>query len=121
MSQAESHTTVDHDEIRRWCEARKGKPSEVKRTEGKGGEPGILRIDFPGFSGAGSLEEITWDQFFKKFDESKLAFLFQEKTADGKKSNFNKLIKRTSKMTNSGEKPRARSGSTRSRSTGTAS
>src|SRR6478735_1922220 len=98
MSQAESHTTIDHDEIRRWAEQRKGKPSTVKDTEGKRGEAGILRIDFPGFSGKGSLEEITWDEFFEKFEKSKLALLYQEKTADGKKSNFNKLVKRPANM-----------------------
>lgn len=98
MSQAESQMTIDHDEIRRWAQQRKGKPSTVKRTEGKRGEAGILRIDFPGFSGKGSLEEISWDEFFEKFEQSKLALLYQEKTADGKKSNFNKLVKRPANL-----------------------
>ena len=47
-----SHTTTDHDEIRKWAEARGGKPATVKRTESDG-EAGVLRIDFPGYSGAG--------------------------------------------------------------------
>ncbi len=54
----------------------------------------MLRIDFPGYSGAESLEHITWDEFFDKFDERNLAFLYQEHTAGGQKSNFNKLISR---------------------------
>jgi hypothetical protein len=66
----------------------------VKRTRGKPGEPAILRIDFPGFSGAQSLEQISWEEFFDKFDEQNLAFLCQETTARGLRSNFNKLIKR---------------------------
>lgn len=94
MSKAESHTTIDHDEIRQWAESRGGKPSTVKRTEGKDGEPGIIRLDFPGYSGGDSLEEITWEEFFQKFDESELALVYQETTADGEKSNFNKLISR---------------------------
>ena len=98
MSQAESHTTIDHDEIRRWAEARGGKRSTVKRTEGKDHEPGILRIDFPGFSGSDSLEEITWEEFFDKFDDKDLALLYQETTADGGKSNFNKLISRPAEL-----------------------
>lgn len=85
---------MDHEEIRRWAEARGGKPATVTRTEGAHGEPGILRIDFPGYSGGGSLEEITWEQFFKKFEESKLALVYQEETADGERSNFNKLGER---------------------------
>ncbi len=31
---SESHTTTDHDEIRRWVEEHDGKPASVKGTEG---------------------------------------------------------------------------------------
>jgi hypothetical protein len=61
---------------------------------GKGEEAGILRVDFPGYSGGGSLEEISWDEFFEKFEDSELAFLHQDKTPDGEKSRFNKLVSR---------------------------
>ncbi len=64
-------TTQDHEEIRRWAEERGGKPSHVKSTE-SGDDIGILRIDFPGYSGEDSLEEISWDEFFEKFDENNL-------------------------------------------------
>jgi len=65
----------------------------VKRTRGAGG-PGILRIDFPGYSGARSLEPISWDEFFERFEESKLAFLYQDETGSGRPSRFNKLVGR---------------------------
>jgi hypothetical protein len=65
----------------------------VKRT-GDEDDPGIIRIDFPGFSGEGSLEPISWDEWCRKFDESGLVLLYQEETADGQTSNFNKLVKR---------------------------
>lgn len=86
-----SKTTKDHDEIRSWAEERGAKPSHVKATESKG-DIGILRLDFPGYSGADSLEEISWDDFFEKFDERNLALVFQEQTAEGERSNFNKII-----------------------------
>jgi len=54
----------------------------------------MVRLDFPGFSGKNSLQEISWDEFFNAFDENGLALVYQEKTAGGKRSNFNKLIKR---------------------------
>lgn len=88
-----SHTTTNHDEIRKWAEARGGKPATVRRTE-SGDEAGVLRIDFPGYSGEGSLEEISWDEFFKKFDEKKLAFLYQDTTSSGEESRFFKLVSR---------------------------
>ena len=96
-SKSKPNVTTDHGEIRRWVEERGGHPAAVKSTRsgrGKGDRTGILRIDFPGYSGAGSLQEISWEEFFEKFDEEKLAFLYQEQTADGQKSNFNKLVQR---------------------------
>ena len=88
-----SKTTTNHDEIRKWAEARGGKPATVKRTESNG-EAGVLRIDFPGYSGSDSLEAISWEEFFKKFDEKQLAFLYQEKTSSGEQSRFFKLVSR---------------------------
>lgn len=89
---AESKTT-QHGEIRRWAEERGGYPTGVNGTGG-GDDPGILRIDFPGYSGEDSLEKISWDEFFQKFDEKKLAFLYQDKTSGGEISRFYKLIPR---------------------------
>jgi len=50
----------------------------------------MLRIDFPGYSGEGKLEEISWDEFFKGFEDNGLAFLYEE----DKNSRFSKLIQR---------------------------
>jgi hypothetical protein len=90
---SDTRTTTDHEEIRRWVEEHEGTPASVKGTE-SGGEPGVLRIDFPGGSGEDQLEHITWDEWFRKFDESELAFLYQEQKASGEDSTFFKLIKR---------------------------
>ena len=54
----------------------------------------MLRLDFPGYTGPDKLEEISWDEFFEKFDERDLSLLVQDKTARGQKSNFNKLVSR---------------------------
>ena len=96
MSQATSHTTTNHNEIRRWVTERGGHPARVKGTE-KGKSSGVLRIDYPGFSGEERLEEISWEEFFDGFEKNKLAFLYQEKTSDGELSRFSKLIDRTAK------------------------
>jgi hypothetical protein len=92
---ASARPTVDHNEIRRWAEDRDGKPACVKGTGGRG-DVGMLRLDFPGYSGAESLEEISWDEWFRQFDENNLALLIQDRTADGEVSNFNKLVSRDS-------------------------
>jgi hypothetical protein len=91
-SGARSRTSTDHDETRQWAEDRGAHPACVKGTGNKG-DVGMLRLDFPGYSEE-KLQAITWDEFFEKFDERELALVFQEKTADGAKSNFNKLVNR---------------------------
>lgn len=87
--------TIDHNEIQRWAEARKGTPAVVKRTHRRDEPEGILRIDFPGFRGEGTLEHVSWDEWFKIFDKHKLAFLYQDRKADGEPSTFNKLVRRS--------------------------
>jgi hypothetical protein len=86
MSSAKA--TVDHDTIRHWVEKHGGCPAHVKST-GSQQDPGILRIDFTGFSGQQSLEQISWDEFFESFDANKLAFLYQDD-----EGRFNKLVSR---------------------------
>jgi hypothetical protein len=93
MASADSKTTTKHEVIRKWTEARGGRPATVKGTGGKA-DPGVIRIDFPGYGDDDSLEEISWDEWFEKFDQSKLAFLYQEETKDGEQSTFNKLVDR---------------------------
>lgn len=86
----DAKTTQDHDTIRQWAEARGAKPSTVSGT-GEGGEAGILRLDFDPKDAR--LDTITWGEFFEKFDESDLAFLYQDETGDGQKSHFHKFIR----------------------------
>lgn len=88
-----SKVTTDHQEIRAWAEARGGRPVTVKGT-GNQDEPGVLRIDFPGGAGSERFEEISWEEWFHKFDENKLAFLYQEEKASGEQSTFFKLVSR---------------------------
>ena len=85
----ESKTTTDHETIRKWAEARGGRPAVAKGTEGGEGA-GVLRILFQDDD---SLKEISWDTFFDTFEEKKLAFLYQEEK-DGKESRFFKLVDR---------------------------
>ena len=86
---AQARATIDHDTIRSWVEARGGCPAHVRGT-GEGDDPGLLRIDYPGFSGQQTLEEISWDEFFEAFEENELAFLYQ----DEENSRFSKLVSR---------------------------
>jgi hypothetical protein len=88
-----AQATTDHQKIRQWVEARNGHPSVVRSTEGdEPGRAGLLRIDFN--KPEAELGEVSWDEFFDTFDENNLAFLYQDKTASGRKSRFNKFVNR---------------------------
>ena len=99
----EAKVTTDHNEIKQWVEERGGRPAIVKGTD-KGDSGGLLRIDYPGFSGEDTLETITWDEFFQAFEDNNLAFLYQEETKDGKESRFSKLINRDAEEQTKGAK-----------------
>lgn len=89
----ESQTTTDHGTIRQWVETRGGKPAAVKGTGN--GDPGILRIEFPGYGDDSDLEAISWEEFFDKFEQNDLAFLYQDETKEGQTSRFFKFVDRS--------------------------
>jgi hypothetical protein len=89
-TESDAHATT---EIRKWAQERDGRPATVEETA-EGEHAGILRIDF-GDEDEG-LSEISWDEFFRKFDESQLAFLHQDRTKEGELSRFHKFMRDTS-------------------------
>ncbi len=84
---------TDHEEIRKWAEDRGGHPACVKGTGGKN-DVGMIRIDFPGFSGEESLQPISWEDWFDKFEERELSLVVENQSPKGDKTRFNKLISR---------------------------
>jgi hypothetical protein len=81
-----SRITIDHQKIRQWVKERDGYPARVKGTA----PPGVVRIDYEGYSGEETLERISWEEFFKIFTEEKLAFLHSKNP----KSRFSKFVDR---------------------------
>src|SRR3954467_7553221 len=99
-----AEVTTDHNTIRKWAEKHGGKPAAVKQTH-KGDDVGIVRIMFPKSkqSEHDNLVEISWDEFFKEFDERKLALLYE------KDSMFSKIVARdTAERREHGEHAAAR-------------
>jgi len=84
---------TDHQQIRKWAEARGGRPARVKDTADRDGG-GVLRFDFGDKDE--SLQEIDWDTFFDIFEKNNLALLEQEETSSGRTSRFSKFIHRGS-------------------------
>ncbi|MBX3202441.1 MAG: hypothetical protein KF894_30225 [Labilithrix sp.] len=93
--QATTKITTNREEIRRWVESKGGWPARVKGSE-RGTDPGLLRIDFPGFGGVETLAKMSWDDWFKWFDKKKLAFVHQPNTR------FSKLVARDTAIARAG-------------------
>lgn len=77
--------TRNHDVIKHWAEERKATPATIKSNKPE--DARVLRFNFPGYGGE-NLQEISWDEWFKPFDERDLVFLFQEHQKAGNQSNF---------------------------------
>lgn len=122
MARQHSITTTNHNVIRRWAEKRNARPARVRGT-GRRGDAGIIRLDFPGYRGARRLEEISWKEWFNTFDRNNLALVYQNTTASGRPSNFNKLVergtvaRRAQRRSSRRATTRAKRGTTRTRAT----
>ena len=83
----EHSATTDHDVIRRWAQDRHAMPATVEGTE-HDGNVGELRLDFDFGNDLEDLRQVSWDEWFRAFDERGLEFVFQETTRpDGSPSN----------------------------------
>ncbi|QDG52855.1 hypothetical protein FIV42_19525 [Persicimonas caeni] len=91
MASHKTKATTDHDEIRHWAEERDGRPATVKHTS-RGESAGLLRFKFPTAGRDENLEEVSWDEFFSKFDNEDLAMIYQEETQGGDTSRFFKFV-----------------------------
>src|SRR5690348_15225857 len=80
----EAKRTRDHKAIRRWADERRGRPAMVEGTQ-------ILRFDFG--EPDEKLAQVSWDEFFRVFDDRDLEFLHQDHTHDGKIGRFNKFVR----------------------------
>ncbi|MDQ0729503.1 Rho termination factor N-terminal domain-containing protein [Arthrobacter sp. B1I2] len=83
-----SLATTHHEVIRQWAEERGGVPATVEGTE-HGDHLGVLRIDFRDKDT--NLRQVSWEEWFKTFDDRRLNFIYQEQRTDGSQSNFFRL------------------------------
>jgi hypothetical protein len=80
-------TLTDHAEIKQWTEKRDGFPVAIKDTHSDN-DTGVIRI---AFGKNDDFEQISWDEFFNKFEEKNLALIV---SANDNNDEFNKIVKR---------------------------
>ncbi len=84
--------TTDHEEIRQWVEKHGGRPAITKKT-GIGEDDGVLMLEFPDEETGKELQEISWEDFFDKFEEDNLALLYKD-MEDETGRHFHQLVRR---------------------------
>lgn len=96
-------TLTEHEAIRDWAAARAGYPAIVDVSPAAGVQP-MLRLVFDQAAyldtdraerpiNAGGVELVEWDEWFKLFDEQKLA-LVVARDQPGRREQFHELIRR---------------------------
>lgn len=88
----QSLVTTNHEVIKQWAEARGAVPATIEGTR-HGDDLGVLRFDFPGYASPenSKLRHVSWEEWFKTFDDRNLNFIYQEKMKDGSQRNFFQL------------------------------
>jgi hypothetical protein len=69
--------TIDKGTMKQWIEAHHGWPA-LKVTSTPWEANRLLRIGFSGLEDQEQLLMITWEEFFRIFEQENLAFLYQD-------------------------------------------
>src|SRR5690348_1959853 len=77
---AQTTHTIDHQEIKEWVEEHGGSPAAIEGTYDGFGS-GILRIDWG--KGDEALDQLSWEDFFRVFDDNDLAFVYEMNDGEG--------------------------------------
>lgn len=75
-----ANVITDHNEIRSWIEAHGGQPALVRRIPEVGGD-GELSFEFLADGQEPELITIRWDDFFQRFEDQGLAFVYEDASA----------------------------------------
>ncbi len=89
-------TTTDHNEIRKWAEGLRGRPAILDHPIARADKLGI-RIDFPGETHEVLMTEkrrASWDEFFKIFEDQRLALTYEDQPQGGDPSDWYRFEKR---------------------------
>lgn len=87
----ETKTTTDYDEIKAWARRRDAKPAAIMEENDI---VGSLQFIMPDVKTMERVGEISWDEWFEKFEREELAFLYLDASATGDPSNYHQFVKR---------------------------
>jgi len=83
-----SVATINHKEIKAWVDDKNGRPAIVKD-----GSNGDIQIDFSNNDDGRLLKQISWEEWFKIFEEHAFAFQYTRHNSTTKSESY-RLVKR---------------------------
>ncbi len=83
------YATTDHEFIRQWVAERNGVPALVRRIGQE--NQGDIVVNFPDDGSDEPIVDISWADFFQRFEDQDLAFVYQE---SGPETRFYRLVDR---------------------------
>jgi hypothetical protein len=89
---AHTRATTDHEMIRLWVRERGGAPAMVRRIDQP--DEGALAINFPNDGSDQPIIDISWSDFFERFDDRKLAFVYRVSLPDAEDAHVYQLVDR---------------------------
>src|SRR5690606_12525991 len=84
MAERTTHYTSNHTEIRRWAKRHGARPGIARDTIASR-DLDQLTLVLPGERGEENVEFIDWDEFFRRFDEEEMVFVYEERKAPRKR------------------------------------
>ena len=74
---AQGKVTTDHGLIKNWAEARHGCPAVIRKITDAGIDL-VLSFVFPDIDPEGIARKLSWDEFFERFDQQHLVFVYDD-------------------------------------------
>lgn len=84
MAERTTHYTSNHTEIRSWAKRHGARPGIARDTIASR-DLDQLTLVLPGERGEENVEFIDWDEFFRRFDEEEMVFVYEERKAPRKR------------------------------------
>ena len=85
-----TRVTRNHNKIKKWVEDHGGIPAYAAEKITPDEHEKVLRIIFKNENYSDKMVAMDWNDFFTKFDQANLAFVYKEEKSNG--SNFYKFV-----------------------------
>lgn len=87
-----ARVTRNHNKIRKWVEEHGGIPAYTAEKITPDEQEKVLRIIFKNEKNSEKIIVMNWNDFFTKFDQANLAFLYSDDLENGNKTNYYKFV-----------------------------